>query len=729
VIDEGLRWATTPVASSAALVTVSAAGQALQPFEYVVAHADGEQASAAGGPRPIPDAAWDEAIASGASVDEYAAIARAAAGRGRDDVAERARAHGENAVEPEVSAGAGGAAAAATAPVGGPLRTWGTASTTSSGTLGARVGAVFSVIALPLLSLLLAAGAFAELLHIDRTAGRANPELARPPKTPLRAPYNGPRNPVAPGGGQHGQQPKTGSGSPGVQSQGSNLAGVGGAGGLGPAVGGPTGGQGSGGGASSNGGGASHQGGGGNGGGKNGSGPKRAHSGNPHKPSQNAADGRYIVVLASAANPAKLRASRAPDPADHAARLGAKPTHVYRYALSGYSAKLSHKQLKKARADKDVAFVEPDGRPTRALQGGTAGPEIAQRIPTGVQRIGANESSAVAGDGSGETDATVAVIGTGVSPHPDLNLVKGTNCGSGGPSHTVDDRNDSTSAAGLIGARDNAFGVVGVAPGARIAPVRIREANGLGTWSAAICGLDWIAGTRTDGDPGNDVDVALLDIVGPGYDDGACGKRAKDAVHAAVCRTVDRGVTVVAPAGNCIGPDCTQNVFKPDIYYSRPGAYREVLTVTGMADFDGEPGGRVKGRQPVCTRFTKAKLFDSDDTYLDISQYATRPFHKPNVIAAPGACVETTTASGGYDGYTGTAPAASLVAGTAALCIASGRCATDPRKVARRLITDAEQHLVDTEGAYGFSGDPFQPANYRQGWQRYFGYLVYAGGY
>ena len=61
------------------------------------------------------------------------------------------------------------------------------------------------------------------------------------------------------------------------------------------------------------------------------------------------------------------------------------------------------------------------------------------------------------------------MIDTGIAPHPDLNVVGGKNCGDGPDSaFAVADNGHGTHVAGILAAKDNAFGVVGVAPGARI---------------------------------------------------------------------------------------------------------------------------------------------------------------------------------------------------------------------------------------------------------------------
>ncbi len=66
------------------------------------------------------------------------------------------------------------------------------------------------------------------------------------------------------------------------------------------------------------------------------------------------------------------------------------------------------------------------------------------------------------------------------------------------------------------------------------------------------------------------------------------------------------------------------------------------------------------------------------------------------------------------------------IAGTAALCIASGRCTGGPADIMSKLRTDAELQ----PSSYGFKDDPrTDPIVMDNGNTRYYGYLEYAGGY
>jgi subtilisin len=155
-----------------------------------------------------------------------------------------------------------------------------------------------------------------------------------------------------------------------------------------------------------------------------------------------AATGRYIVVLNDSVSvPGEMAA-------EHARTTGARVRRVYRSALKGYSATLSADRLAALRADPRVAYVAVD-RPVH-----TSG----QVLPTGIDRVDAEKSSARSGDGRGAVDVDVAVLDTGIdTDHPDLNVAGGINCVGG--SSFDDDHLHGTHVAGTVGAKTTMSGL------------------------------------------------------------------------------------------------------------------------------------------------------------------------------------------------------------------------------------------------------------------------------
>lgn len=323
----------------------------------------------------------------------------------------------------------------------------------------------------------------------------------------------------------------------------------------------------------------------------------------------------------------------------HADQLGLDLGHVYTSAIQGYSASMSPTTAALVASLPGVASVKAD-TPVAAT---------AQSTPTGIDRANADAAPTAAIDGTDQrVDVDVAVIDTGVDlDHPDLNVntAGAKNCTLFGIGSADDQNGHGSHVAGTIGAKDDANGVVGMAPGARIWPVKVLGAAGTGLNSDVICGIDYVAAHA------DEIEVANMSLGGGGEDDGSCGAESGDAMHAAICEAVDNGVTFVVAAGNDSADAAT----------STPAAYDEVVTVSALADFNGQPGG---GAASTCRA-------DEDDTFASFSNYGADVD-----IIAPGVCITSTWMNGGYDTISGTSMAAPHVAGGAALYAATHPSAT-----------------------------------------------------
>jgi subtilisin len=408
---------------------------------------------------------------------------------------------------------------------------------------------------------------------------------------------------------------------------------------------------------------------------------------------------------------------------EHVAQHGADVSHRYYYALDGYAARLTTAAYAAIQQDARVLFVS-ENRTVRASS--VCDPAALQCLPTGVDRIDADVSSAVSGDGAGAVDVNVAVLDTGIDlAHPDLNVAGGVSCQE---SAGLDDKNGhGTLVAGIIGAKDNGFGVVGVAPGARLWAVRTLnqgahtgpQGNAEGGLDELVCSVDWVTSTRTDLDPTNDIAVANMSLEGRGSDDRNCGLSNGDPLHLAICNSVIAGVLYVVAAGNS-GVDLRDTI---------PASYDEVLTATAMWDTDGTPGGLNESAFPKGI-IARLNCNGRDDTYVAFSNFAGLPLDRAHTIAAPGVCIVSTLQGGTYGGYlSGTSMAAPHVSGTATLCIASGVCDGEPAEMIDKLVDDAEAYNV-LHPSYGFLGDPahpLDPSHFYFG--NYVGYLIRAATY
>ena len=236
----------------------------------------------------------------------------------------------------------------------------------------------------------------------------------------------------------------------------------------------------------------------------------------PRHPRRLGSAAGYIVVLDDSAVARTVAQT-------HADRFGLDLGHVYSSALQGYSATMTPQTAALVEALPGVDFVQQD-RQVEAT---------AQSTPTGVDRAQADVSPTAAINGVDQrVDADVAVIDTGVDlDHPDLNVNRAgaKNCTLFGLGSADDDHGHGSHVAGTIGALDNTTGVVGVAPGARIWPVKVLNAAGSGTTADVVCGIDYVAAHA------DQIEVANMSLGGGGEDDGNCGATNDDAQHAAIC--------------------------------------------------------------------------------------------------------------------------------------------------------------------------------------------------
>ncbi|MBI3019319.1 MAG: S8 family serine peptidase, partial [Deltaproteobacteria bacterium] len=209
---------------------------------------------------------------------------------------------------------------------------------------------------------------------------------------------------------------------------------------------------------------------------------------------------RYIVVFHEWVSHPDLHAKRLAQ--GHGLALG----HIYQHALKGFVSTIPMNKLDLVKKDPDVIYVSQDqivtlvgndrvrgpGKPGGG-QGGTT-PQPAQVLPSGINRVNAELSSLAFIDGQDQrVDVDVAVLDTGIDKsHPDLNVVGGINFSTGRPTSFKDGNGHGTHVSGTIGALDNAIGVVGVAPGARLWAVRVLDNNGSGFLSDVIAGIDWV---------------------------------------------------------------------------------------------------------------------------------------------------------------------------------------------------------------------------------------------
>nr|WP_161974893.1 S8 family peptidase [Bacillus timonensis] len=166
----------------------------------------------------------------------------------------------------------------------------------------------------------------------------------------------------------------------------------------------------------------------------------------------------------------------------------------------------------------------------------------------GIENVKAPKAWQTKYTGSG---TKIAIIDTGISQHEDLVIAGGISFTSYTTSYS-DDNGHGTHVAGIVGAKNNQIGTVGVAPEASIYAVKVLGADGSGYLSDIISGLDWAIT--------NDMDIINLSL-------GSTGDSL--ALKQAVDRAYSKGILVVASAGNSGNTDGnTDSVLYPAKYAS-----------------------------------------------------------------------------------------------------------------------------------------------------------------
>ncbi len=297
---------------------------------------------------------------------------------------------------------------------------------------------------------------------------------------------------------------------------------------------------------------------------------------------------------------------------------GAEIVNVYSAALSGVTLKMSKSAALKLSKSKDVAYVEQDrivalappcgtknGEPCPDDGGGdTGGGTGTQTTPYGITRVNG---------GVAYTGSNVAwILDSGIDiDHEDLNVdaSRGFNAFTSGRDAGAPDDNNGhgTHVAGTVAALDNNVGVIGVAAGATVVPVKVLDSRGSGSYSGVIAGVNHVAQYGQTGD------VANMSLGGP------TSKALDDAILAASSK-----VKFALAAGN------------------------------ESADANNSSPARVNG-----TNIYTVSAHDSSDRFASFSNYGNPPVD----YAAPGVSINSTWKNGGYNTISGTSMASPHVAG------------------------------------------------------------------
>ncbi|HEU4471650.1 MAG TPA: S8 family serine peptidase [Flavisolibacter sp.] len=157
--------------------------------------------------------------------------------------------------------------------------------------------------------------------------------------------------------------------------------------------------------------------------------------------------------------------------------------------IGGFVARLSPAEAQRLADDAAVQTVEQD----RIIALNTCFTVVAPTLITwNINKVGY-------GDGRGKT---AWIIDSGIDfDHPDLKVdVTRSKSFLGGETTADDENGHGTHVAGIIGALNNNFGVLGVASGANLVSLRVLDKEGVGKLSSVIQALSYINANAKAGD-------------------------------------------------------------------------------------------------------------------------------------------------------------------------------------------------------------------------------------
>jgi hypothetical protein len=303
-----------------------------------------------------------------------------------------------------------------------------------------------------------------------------------------------------------------------------------------------------------------------------------------------------------------------------------KIEQVYSATINGFSAELNDSELRRLREDKRVKYIEEDriitlAPPPGKGPGNGGGGSSGQETPYGIAKVG--------GPVNYTGNGVAWVIDTGIDlTHPDLNVstTNGFTAFTSGKDADLNDGNGhGTHVAGTIAAINNDIGVVGVAAGATVIPVKVLNSRGSGSYSGVIAGVDHVGANGKSGD------VANMSLGGP----------TSQALDDAVKDAAEKGIIFTIAAGN-----------------------------------SGAHAGNYSPARVNGNNIYTISAMNSSDVWASFSNYGNPPVD----YCAPGVSIKSTWKGGGYNTISGTSMAAPHAAGVLLLgsAKASGTVSGDP---------------------------------------------------
>jgi hypothetical protein len=275
----------------------------------------------------------------------------------------------------------------------------------------------------------------------------------------------------------------------------------------------------------------------------------------------------------------------------------------------------------------------------------------AQMVEWGAKKVQA--PSAWASDFTGKS-IKIAVVDSGIeTTHEDLKIAGGVSFVDYTTSYN-DDNGHGTHVAGIIGAKNNQVGIVGVAPDSELYAVKVLDQNGVGYLSDLLEGIDWCIE--------NNIDIINLSLGRP---------EDSQTMKAVVNKAYENNNLVVAAAGNSGTAGGTETNI------TSPARYESVIAVGAV-----------------------------DENNVRANFSSTGPTLE---IAAPGVNIVSTYMNNKYAASEGTSMAAPFAAGVLALLKESNenKTAVELRTLLQKGAADIGEQGRDTWYGFGLVQAPF----------------------
>ncbi|WP_117148935.1 S8 family serine peptidase [Paraliobacillus zengyii] len=274
-----------------------------------------------------------------------------------------------------------------------------------------------------------------------------------------------------------------------------------------------------------------------------------------------------------------------------------------------------------------------------------------QTVDWGIERVGSPKAMVKNLNGEG---VKVAILDTGISVHEDLTIAGGISFTSYTESY-ADDNGHGTFVAGIIGAKNNSIGTVGVAPESSIYAVKVANKAGDAYLSDILAAIDWSIENQMD----------IINI--------SLGATTDSVIlEESVNNAYQNNILVVASAGN----DGLGDVSSDVVTY--PAKYDSVIAVAAT---------------------------DKNDQGASFS--ATGPQIE---IAAPGVNIMSTSLNNAYGFMDGTSAAAPFVTGNLALLKQQNKTlnAKQLRAKLQENVVDLGDKGRDNIFGYGLTQSPYE---------------------